>query len=119
MLLLYNAALAHGERVALGSDECAAAADVDVLVSDDAAERHAVLHHGILKEDAVFDLAPLADLDAREEDAPLYVAIDLAAVCDQRIDTARVLRFVRRCLAILFSEYGPLGSQELGANCGV
>ena len=50
------------------SDQRAAAADVDVLVGDDAAERHAVLHHGILKEDAVFDLAPLADLDAREED---------------------------------------------------
>lgn len=78
-----------------------------------------VLHHGILKEDAVFDLAPLADLDAREEDAPLYVALDLAAVGDQRIDTARVWRDVRRRLVILFSEDGPLGTQELGANGGV
>ena len=96
-----------------------AAADADVLVGDDAAERHTLLHHGVFKEDAVFDLASLADLDAREEDAPLYVALDLAAVGDERAHTARIRRDVRRRLVILFSEDGPLGTQELGADGGV
>src|SRR5574344_1948691 len=105
-----HAVLFHSERIILVPDQRSAAEYMHVFVGNDALERDRVLQRNILEKHAGVHLAVLSHLHAGEEDAVRHVALNDAAVADERVDAPALRREIGRRLVRVLGLNGPRGT---------